>query len=63
MMTFEEAEKIYRDTFGDLTYDTVLDMGDRFIFVCSPLKDFHDPVFVNKKTKECRGYNPVVDGV
>lgn len=62
-MTFEEAEEIYKNKYGDLKYDTVLDMGNRFIFVCSPLTDFHDPVIVDKKTKECRGYNPIFDGV
>ena len=58
----QEAIDIYEDTFGDLSYDRITETKSYFIFGLNPDKDFRDPVLVNKKTKECRGYCPIYDG-
>lgn len=61
-MEMIEAVKIYNEKFKDLPYDRITETKSYFIFGLNPDKGFMDPILVNKKTKECRGYCPIYDG-
>lgn len=60
-MTKDEAIKIVRKTFPDLTSAKVTETEHFFVFSKSG-EGLIQPIMVRKSNGECRGYVPPIDG-